>query len=285
MKTVAVIGAGTMGSGIGYVCAEAGYETTVYDVSAKALAQAQVYHEGLMKRALEKGRLTQETADALCARMAYANDLGDVLRAADLIIEAVPEDIDLKKDFFQVAESLVRPDTILGSNTSSLPITEIASALTSVASRGRVIGIHFFNPAPVMKLVEIIKALDTDPAVVEQVVEFARSLGKEPVVVGDFPGFITTRVGLMLVSEAIFALQEGVAGRDDIDKAMKLGYNLPMGPLELGDLVGLDIVYHVLEALFENYKDARYRPPILLRKMVEAGRLGRKAGRGFYEYQ
>jgi 3-hydroxybutyryl-CoA dehydrogenase len=268
MKTVAVIGAGTMGSGIGYVCAEAGYETTVYDVSAKALAQAQVYHEGLMKRALEKGRLTQESADALCARMAYANDLGDVLRAADLIIEAVPEDIDLKKDFFQVAESLVRPDTILGSNTSSLPITEIASALTSVASRGRVIGIHFFNPAPVMKLVEIIKALD-----------------KEPVVVGDFPGFITTRVGLMLVSEAIFALQEGVAGRDDIDKAMKLGYNLPMGPLELGDLVGLDIVYHVLEALFENYKDARYRPPILLRKMVEAGRLGRKAGRGFYEYQ
>ncbi len=282
MKTVAVIGAGTMGSGIGYVCAEAGYHTTVYDVSAKALALAQTYHESLMKRALEKGRLTAETADALCARMIYANDLGDALRGADVVIEAIPEDIALKKDFFQVAESLVRPDTILGSNTSSLPITDIASA---VKQRGRVIGIHFFNPAPVMRLVEIIRALDTDPAVVEQVVEFARSLGKEPVVVGDFPGFVTTRIGLMLVSEAIFALQEGVAGRDDIDKAMKLGYNLPMGPLELGDLVGLDIVYHVLEALFENYKDARYRPPILLKKMVEAGRLGRKAGRGFYEYE
>jgi 3-hydroxybutyryl-CoA dehydrogenase len=176
----------------------------------------------------------------------------------------------------------VQPETILGSNTSSLPITDIASA---VEHRGRVIGIHFFNPAPVMRLVEIVKGLDTDPAVVEQVIEFARRLGKEPVVVNDSPGFVTTRIGLMLVSEAIFALQEGVAERDDIDRAMKLGYNLPMGPLELGDLVGLDIVYDVLEALYENYKDTRYRSPILLKKMVEAGRLGRKTGRGFYEYK
>jgi len=282
MRVIAIIGAGTMGSGIGYICAQAGYETTVYDVSTKALAQAQTYHESLMKRAIEKGRLTQEAADVLCTRMVYASDLGDALRGADLVIEAIPEDIKLKKDFFQVAESLVRPDAILGSNTSSLPITDIASA---VKGRGRVIGIHFFNPAPVMRLVEIIRGLDTDPAVVEQIVEFARRLGKEPVVVSDFPGFVTTRIGLMLVSEAIFALQEGVAERDDIDKAMKLGYNLPMGPLELGDLVGLDIVYHVLEALYDNYKDARYRPPILLKKMVEAGRLGRKAGRGFYEYE
>lgn len=282
IKTVAVVGAGTMGSGIGYVCAQAGYETTVYDVSAKALAQAQAYHEQLMKRAVDKGRLTSESADTLCARMAYANDLEDALRGTDLVVEAIPESIALKRDFFQVAESLVRPDTILGSNTSSLSITGIASA---VARRGRVIGIHFFNPAPVIRLIEIVKGLDTDPAVVDQVVAFARSLDKEPVVVADFPGFVTSRIGLMLVSEAIFALQEGVAERDDIDKAMKLGYNLPMGPLELGDLIGLDIVYAVLDALHENYQDPRYRPPILLKKMVEAGRLGRKSGRGFYEYE
>jgi len=281
MRTVAVLGAGTMGSGIGYVCAEAGYETTLYDVSAKALAQAQTYHESLMKRALDKGRLTPAAAEALCARMIYAADLADALRHAELVIEAIPEDLQLKQDLFRLAESLVQPDTILGSNTSSLPITGIARA---VKQRDRVIGIHFFNPAPVMKLVEVIKGLDTRPTVVDQVVEFVQSLGKEAVVVGDFPGFVTTRIGLMLVSEAIFALQEGVAGRDEIDKAMKLGYNLPMGPLELGDLVGLDIVYHVLEALFDNYKDARYRPPILLKKMVEAGRLGRKTGRGFYDY-
>jgi len=281
MRTVAVLGAGTMGSGIGYVCAEAGYETTLYDVSAKALAQAQTYHESLMKRALDKGRLTPAAAEALCARMIYAADLADALRHAELVIEAIPEDLQLKQDLFRLAESLVQPDTILGSNTSSLPVTGIAKA---VKQRDRVIGIHFFNPAPVMKLVEVIKGLDTGPTVVDRVVEFVQSLGKEAVVVGDFPGFVTTRIGLMLVSEAIFALQEGVAGRDEIDKAMKLGYNLPMGPLELGDLVGLDIVYHVLEALFDNYKDARYRPPILLKKMVEAGRLGRKTGRGFYDY-
>jgi len=281
MRTVAVLGAGTMGSGIGYVCAEAGYETTLYDMSAKALAQAQTYHESLMKRALDKGRLTPAAAEALCARMIYAADLADALRHAELVIEAIPEDLQLKQDLFRLAESLVQPDTILGSNTSSLPVTGIAKA---VKQRDRVIGIHFFNPAPVMKLVEVIKGLDTGPTVVDRVVEFVQSLGKEAVVVGDFPGFVTTRIGLMLVSEAIFALQEGVAGRDEIDKAMKLGYNLPMGPLELGDLVGLDIVYHVLEALFDNYKDARYRPPILLKKMVEAGRLGRKTGRGFYDY-
>jgi 3-hydroxybutyryl-CoA dehydrogenase len=153
-----------------------------------------------------------------------------------------------------------------------------------VKKRDRVVGIHFFNPAPVMQLIEIIQAVETSEATVQAVVEFSKKVGKEPVVVRDFPGFVTTRVGIMLVSETIFALQEGVADRDAVDKAMKLGYNLPMGPLALGDLIGLDIVLHVLDALYANYRDDRYRAPILLRKMVQAGHLGRKTGKGFYDY-
>ena len=170
---------------------------------------------------------------------------------------------------------------ILGSNTSSLPITELA---TAVQKRDRVIGIHFFNPAPVMKLVEIIQAVETTEETVQAVVKFTKDVGKEPVVVKDYPGFVTTRVGLMLVSEAIFTLQQGVAERDALDKAMQLGYNLPMGPLALADLIGLDVALHVLDALHANYKDDRYRAPILLRKMVQAGHLGRKTGKGFFEY-
>ncbi len=281
MEKVAVIGSGTMGSGIGYVTALSGFETRLYDVVPEALAKAEEYHKRLIARSLAKGRITEEEADAFWGRVSYLDELGQALAGADIVIEAILEDIELKKDFFRKAEAVVSKDTILGSNTSSLPITQIASA---VESRGRVIGIHFFNPAPVMKLVEIIVGMETDQEVVDRVVDFARKLGKEEVVVNDFPGFVTTRVGLMLISEAIFVLQEGVAEKEALDKAIKLGYNHPMGPLELADLIGLDIVYHILEAMYENYKDARYRPPILLKKMVEAGRLGRKTGRGFYDY-
>ena len=281
MEKVAVIGSGTMGSGIGYVTALSGFETRLYDVVPEALAKAEEYHKHLIARSLAKGRITEEEADAFWGRVSYLDELGQALAGADIVIEAILEDIELKKDFFRKAEAVVSKDTILGSNTSSLPITQIASA---VESRGRIIGIHFFNPAPVMKLVEIIVGMETDQEVVDRVVDFARKLGKEEVVVNDFPGFVTTRVGLMLISEAIFVLQEGVAEKEALDKAIKLGYNHPMGPLELADLIGLDIVYHILEAMYENYKDARYRPPILLKKMVEAGRLGRKTGRGFYDY-
>ena len=282
MERVAVIGSGTMGSGVGYVTALAGFETRLYDVIPEALTKAKAYHEKLIARSLAKGRITEEEAEAFWGRMSYHDELSQALAGVDIVIEAILEDIELKKDFFRKAEPLISEDTILGSNTSSLPITQIASA---VESRGRVIGVHFFNPAPVMKLVEIIVGMETAPEVVDKVVDFARRLGKEEVVVNDFPGFVTTRVGLMLISEAIFALQEGVAEKEALDKAIKLGYNHPMGPLALADLIGLDIVYHILEAMYDNYKDARYRPPILLRKMVEAGRLGRKTGRGFYEYE
>jgi 3-hydroxybutyryl-CoA dehydrogenase len=281
MQKVAVIGCGTMGSGIAYVAAQAGFSTGLYDLFPEQLARAQGYHHKLLGRQVEKGRMTQAEADAIAARVAYTDDLRQVLSNVDLVVEAAPEDIELKKRLFAEMEQHVSEQTILGSNTSSLPITEIA---TAVQLRERVIGIHFFNPAPVMQLIEIIQAVETSEDTVQTVVEFAQKLGKEPVVVKDLPGFVTTRVGLMLVSEAIFALQEGVAERDALDKAMKLGYNLPMGPLALADLIGLDIVLHVLDALYANYHDDRYRAPILLRKMVQAGHLGRKSGKGFYPY-
>ncbi len=281
LEKVAVIGSGTMGSGIAYVTALAGFPTGLYDVFPEQLTRAEAQHRKLLSRGVEKGRLTQAAADATAARITYTGELAEALAGADLVIEAAPENIELKKDLFGQFEEHVGDQTILGSNTSSLPITEIA---TAVRKRDRVIGIHFFNPAPVMQLIEVIQAVETSDATVEAVVEFARQVGKEPVVVKDFPGFVTTRVGLMLISEAIFALQEGVADRDALDKAMKLGYNLPMGPLALADLVGLDVTLHVLDALYANYKDDRYRAPILLRKMVQAGHLGRKTGKGFYEY-
>ena len=270
-----------MGSGIAYVTALAGFPTSLYDVAPEQLSRAKTYHHQLLSKGVDKGRLTLPNADAISARITYTGDLRQALADVDMVIEAAPERIQLKKELFSQFEAHVSDETILGSNTSSLPITEIA---TAVRKQDRVIGIHFFNPVPVMQLIEVIQAMETSQATVETVVEFARQVGKEPVVVKDFPGFVTTRVGLMLISEAILALQEGVAERDELDKAMKLGYNLPMGPLALADLIGLDVALHILDALFVNYKDARYRAPILLRKMVQAGHLGRKTGRGFYEY-
>ncbi len=282
MDKVAVLGGGTMGSGIAYVTARAGLATALYDVVPEQLDKARAYHAKTLAREVEKGRATQTDADATAARISYTPDLAQAVTGVDLVIEAAPENIELKKKLFRDMEPLVSETAILGSNTSSLPITEIA---TAVKKRDRVVGIHFFNPAPVMQLIEIIRAVETSDATVQATVELSKKLGKEPVVVRDFPGFVTTRVGIMLVSETIFTLQEGVADRDAVDKAMKLGYNLPMGPLALGDLIGLDIVLHVLDALYANYRDDRYRAPILLRKMVQAGHLGRKTGKGFYDYQ
>jgi len=281
VEKAAVIGSGTMGRGIAYVTAVAGLPTGLYDVLPEQLTKAQAYHRKLLDRAVEKGRMTQAEADATAARITYTGDLSQALSGANIVIEAAPENMELKKELFGQFEQHVSQQAILGSNTSSLPITEIA---TAVERRDRVIGIHFFNPAPVMKLVEIIQAVETSEATVKRVEEFARRVGKEPVVVKDFPGFVTTRIGLMLISEAIFTLQEGVADRDALDKAVKLGYNLPMGPLALADLVGLDVTLHVLDAMYANYKDDRYRAPMLLRKMVQAGHLGQKTGKGFYEY-
>jgi len=282
MNKVVIVGAGTMGSGIGYVTARAGYQTNLYDPFPKVLEKARAYHKKLIDRAVEKGQLTLDETHAYWACVVYTDDLPAALHGADLVIESVPEKLELKKEVFQQIEQLAPPGAILSTNTSSLPVTELAGV---VGNPGRVVGTHFFNPAPVMKLVEIIVGLNTNQETVDEVVEFVKSIAKEAVIVKDLPGFVTTRVGLMLISEAIFAYQEGAADKDDLDKAMKLGYNLPMGPLALADLVGLDVVLHILDALFENYKDSRYRAPILLRRMVQAGKLGRKTGKGFYIYE
>jgi 3-hydroxybutyryl-CoA dehydrogenase len=281
VKKIAIVGAGTMGSGIGYVTAAAGYQTRLYDLDAGMLEKARDYHRSLIERAVEKGRLTLEEADAFWARAVYTTDLPVALNGVDLVIEAVPEKMDLKKEVFGQIEGLAPPQAILASNTSSMSITELSNA---VADGGRVVGTHFFNPAPVMSLVEVVVGLNTRQETVDATLAFVESIDKVAVVVQDRPGFVTTRVGLMLMSEAIFVYQEGVTEKEDLDRAMKLGFNLPMGPLALADLVGLDVVLHILDALFENYKDPRYRAPILLRKMVQAGRLGRKTGEGFYTY-
>ncbi|MFZ5919009.1 MAG: 3-hydroxyacyl-CoA dehydrogenase family protein [Chloroflexota bacterium] len=281
MHKIAIVGVGTMGGGIGYVTASAGYPTSLYDPLPEMLDKARNYHRKLLDRAVSKEQLTFRDADSYWGRVLYTGTLAAALNGADLILEAVPEKMDLKQEVFRQIEKLAPSHAILGSNTSSLPITELANA---VSDRGRVIGTHFFNPAPVMKLVEVVVGLDTRQETVDTVIQFVKHIGKEAVVVQDRPGFVTTRVGLMLISEAIFAYQEGLAEKEDLDKAMSLGYNLPMGPLTLADLVGLDVVLDVLDALFENYKDPRYRAPILLRKMVQAGRLGRKSGEGFYQY-
>jgi 3-hydroxybutyryl-CoA dehydrogenase len=281
VNKIGIIGSGAMGSGIGYVTAVAGYQTGLYDPHPEMLEKARAYHKRLVDRSVEKGRLTPEAANSYWGRVVYTEDIATVLHDADLVIEAVPEKMALKKEVLQQAEQVAPPMAVLGSNTSSLPIAELASA---VSDPGRVIGTHFFNPVPVMKLVEVVVGLDTRPETVDTIVEFVKSLDKETVIVKDLPGFVTTRVGMMLVAEAILAYQEGITEKEDLDKAIKMGYNHPMGPLALADLVGLDVVLHVLDALFENYKDPRYRAPILLRKMVQAGRLGRKTGEGFYQY-
>ena len=281
MNKIGIIGSGAMGSGIGYVTAAAGYQTGLYDPYPEMLEKARAYHKRLVDRSVEKGRLTLEAANSYWGRVVYTEDIATVLHDADLVIESVPEKMALKKEVLQQIEQVAPPTAVLGSNTSSLPIAELASA---VSDPGRVIGTHFFNPAPVMKLIEVVVGLDTRPETVDTIVEFVKSIGKEAVVVKDLPGFVTTRVGMMLIAEAILAYQEGITEKEDLDKAINMGYNHPMGPLALADLVGLDVVLHVLDALFENYKDPRYRAPILLRKMVQAGRLGRKTGEGFYQY-
>lgn len=282
MDKIAILGAGTMGSGISYVTATTGYQTCLYDPYPEMLEKARAYHRKLVDRAVEKERLTLEAAHDYWGHVAYTGDLPTALHDADLVIEAAPEKMDLKKDLMRQVERLAPPSAILGSSTSSLPIIELASV---VADPGRVIGLHFLNPAPVIKLVEIVVGLNTRQETEAAVVEFVKSLGKEAVVVKDLPGFVTTRVGTMLMAEAILAYQEGIADKEALDKAIRLGYNHPMGPLALADLVGLDVVLHVLDALFESYKDPRYRAPILLRRMVQAGRLGRKTGEGFYKYE
>jgi 3-hydroxybutyryl-CoA dehydrogenase len=277
-----IIGGGTMGNGIAQVCATAGHETKLQDVSAAQLEKARATIETSLERFERKGRIDAAGVAATWDNLELTEDLRAAAEGADVIIEAVPEILDLKHEVLRTAAEVAVPDAIIGTNASQLSISKIAAGLGDDAPR--VIGLHFFNPPVMMKLVEIIAGIRTADETMERSQEFCRSIGKETVLCRkDTPGFITTRAYVTLRLECIRILEEGIASAEDIDKAMKLGFNLPMGPLELGDFNGLDTNLRVMESMTETYGE-RFRPPPTLRAMVAAGMLGRKTGAGFYEY-
>ena len=279
LQRVAVIGAGTMGTGIAQVAARAGYRTAIFDVAPGAARKAVERIRDSLARAVEKGRCTEAERTQALDLLSAAPDL-EAAAAADLIVEAAPEDLQLKRELFATLSKACRPEAILASNTSSLPITAIASA-----ARGpeRVIGLHFFNPVPAMKLLEIVQGERTHPLVVAAARAFGARLGKEVVVVRDAPGFATSRLGVCIALEAMRMVEEGVASPEEIDRAIELGYGHPMGPLRLTDQVGLDVRLAIAEHLLAELGE-RFRPPQLLRRMVRAGKLGKKSGEGFYKY-
>ena len=280
IRTVAVIGAGTMGHGIAQVAARAGYDVCLYDVDATAIDHGLRKMNESLEKAAQKGKLTPEELAAIRSRVKGETKLETALENADLIVEAAPEDLELKKRIFGRASSLARPDAILASNTSSLPISEIAASATGPE---RVIGLHFFNPPPVMPLLEVVVGERTAPLVVAAARACGARMGKEVVVVRDSPGFATSRLGIAVALEAMRMLEESVASAEEIDRAMELGYGFPMGPLKLTDHVGLDVRLAIAEHLFRELGE-RFRPPQVLRRMVRAGKLGKKSGEGFYKY-
>ncbi len=280
IRKIGVVGAGTMGHGIAQVAVASGYEVTLVDVAPGALEKGVARIEKGLARQVEKERMTAEERDAALGRLSSAGELA-ALEGADLAVEAVVERFDVKRQVFEELARVMAPDAILASNTSSISITKLAG---TVAGPERVIGMHFMNPVPVMKLVEVIRGLATGQATYDRVEAASRAMGKTPVEVHDSPGFVSNRVLMPMINEAIFCLYEGVGEPEAIDEVMKLGMNHPMGPLALADLIGLDVCLDILEVLHEGFKDPKYRPCPLLVKMVDAGRLGRKSGRGFYEY-
>jgi 3-hydroxybutyryl-CoA dehydrogenase len=280
IKTVGVVGAGIMGSGIAQVVAQGGYAVVVREAEQRLLEKGKQAIDSGLQRAVEKGRMTVEDKATLLRRIKWTLALED-LRGADLIIEAITEDLPLKQDLFRALDRLCPPSTIFVSNTSSISMM----ALASVTGRAdRFAGLHFFNPVPLMKLVEVVRSIRTSAETFRTVSDFAVSLGKEPVAAKDYCGFIVNRLLVPYLLDAIRALEAGVASAADIDKAMRLGCNHPMGPLELADFVGLDTTYAIANIMFEEYREQRYAPPPLLKKMVIAGYHGRKSGRGFYDY-
>jgi 3-hydroxybutyryl-CoA dehydrogenase len=280
IKTIAVIGAGIMRRGIAHVAALGGYRTLVEDVVPAALRKAENEIRANLDKAVELKKVSAEDANAAMDRLEYAGSVEEAAREADLVIEAVPEEMESKIEIFTLLDKICRPETILASNTSSLSVTEIASVTYRAK---KCVGMHFFNPVHKMKLLEIVRALETDDHTIAAAGEVGRRMGKEVVVIKESPGFITSRINAMIGNEAFYMLQEGIASAADIDKALKLGLNHPMGPFELVDLVGLDTRLHILEYLHKTLGE-KYRPAPLLVQYVRAGRLGKKSGRGVYEY-
>jgi len=280
MKTIGVIGAGTMGAGIAQVCAQAGFKVVMRDIAEKFVNNGLNIISKNLDREVKKNRLSQEDAKAITGRILGTVNLTD-LAECDFIIEAVIEQMSLKKELYQELDKICPASTIFATNTSGLSITEMAS-YTSRANK--FVGMHFFNPAPVMKLVEVVKGAMTDEETYQATVELAKQLGKDPITVNEAPLFVVNRILIPMINEAIYTLMEGVASAEDIDKGMRLGANHPIGPLALADLIGLDVTLLVQETLYQETSDSKYRPCPLLRKMVRAGHLGRKTGRGFFNY-
>jgi 3-hydroxybutyryl-CoA dehydrogenase len=280
IRTIAVLGAGTMGHGIAHAAISAGYDTRLYDVSDAAVEKGRAAIEQIVRKGVEIGKVARSDADAILRRLNPTSQLGAAVADADFIIEAAPERIDLKLQLLADVERLAPAAAVIASNTSALSITELAGSLKNPA---RVAGMHFFNPVHKMKLIEIVRALESSAHTVQVIEDVSTRMGKETVLVRESPGFITTRVNAGIGNEAFYMLMEGVASARDIDKALKLGLNHPMGPFELVDLVGLDTRLSILEYLHRSMGE-KYRPCPLLAQYVKAGRLGRKVGRGVYEY-
>lgn len=276
---IAVIGSGTMGAGIAQVLAQS-HDVILRDIDESALERAMKGIEKNLNRSVEKGRMEAAEKDATIARIKVSADIQDI-KDADLVIEAATENAGIKKKIFEELDSVCDEKTILASNTSSLSITEIGAATKRPE---KVIGMHFFNPVPMMKLVEIIEGRKTDAKVTETIKALTEEIGKVPVLVDEGPGFVVNRILIPMINEAIGILADGIASAEDIDTAMKLGANHPMGPLALGDLIGLDVCLAIMEVLYTEFGDSKYRPHSLLRKMVRSGDLGRKTGKGFFDY-
>jgi 3-hydroxybutyryl-CoA dehydrogenase len=277
---VAVIGAGTMGNGIAQVFGQGGHAVVLSDIDAAALERAQAQIDRSLGKLAEKGKIAAADRTAALSRIEFTRDLADVT-AADLVVEAVVEKLEVKRELFAELDRITKPATILASNTSSISITRLGAA---TRRPDKVIGMHFMNPVPLMALVEVIRGQATSEETTRTVMDLARALGKTPVEVNDFPGFVSNRVLMPMINEAIFAVYEGVAKPEAIDEVMKLGMNHPMGPLTLADFIGLDVCLNILEVLHDGLGDPKYRPCPLLKRMVDAGWLGRKSGRGFYTY-
>lgn len=280
IRRVAVVGAGTMGNGIAQVCATAGFDVAVSDVAEAPLERGRKAVAASLERLVARAKLDAGARDAALARLRWTTSLADAVAGADLVIEAVPERMDLKLETFRAVDAAAPAGALLGTNTSSLAVTEIAGA---VRDPTRVVGLHFFNPVPVMELLEVVRGIRTGDAAVARARALAAALGKTPIVVRDAPGFATSRLGVVVAAEAIRMLETGVASAEDIDRAMELGYRHPMGPLKLTDLVGLDVRLAILDHLHREVGE-QFRAPSLLRQMVRAGKLGKKSGEGFYKW-
>lgn len=280
MKKVFIVGAGQMGLDIGQVMAKTGYQVVFNDMSEEILKNAVAKLEKSLDKMVSKGRMTDEQKASIMGNISTSVDF-KAAADADLIIEAIVENVNIKKDLFAKLDAICKPETIFATNTSSISITEIASA---TKRQDKVIGMHFFNPATVMKLVEVINGLHTSEETFKTVYELSKEIGKDPVEVKEGPGFVVNRILIFMINEAAIVLEEGLASAEDIDKAMKLGCNHPMGPLALADLIGLDTCLHIMDTFYSETCDSKYRPARILRQMVRGGKLGRKSGEGFFKY-